>query len=121
MGRHKEDNHRSDAKNPPGESSAAVSTLLSEIAVGLRYIYAVGTATELALRKQNAERDVELADSLRVGVCNPAWDLAEKSQVRYRFASKNQPGETVSRWTRSAMTSRGHSGQHSETLATESE
>jgi hypothetical protein len=71
-------------RSPQSQSAAQVGTvsaqceaLLSEIATRLRDVYAIGLATEMALRKQNAERDVDLADSIRAGVCTPAWDLSE--------------------------------------------
>lgn len=66
----------------PGDTlSAQCAALLSEIATGLRDVYAIGLATELALRQQDAERDVELADCLRAGVCGPAWDLAQRTNA----------------------------------------
>ena len=40
----------------------------------LRAIYGTAVAAELALREQAAERDAEIADCLRVGVCDPLAD-----------------------------------------------
>lgn len=40
----------------------------------LRAIYGTAVAAELALREQAAEQDAEIADCLRVGVCDPLAD-----------------------------------------------
>jgi hypothetical protein len=40
----------------------------------LRAIYGTAVTAELALRQQAAEQDPELADCLRVGVCDPIAD-----------------------------------------------
>lgn len=37
----------------------------------LRAIYGTAVTTELALRQQAADEDLEIADCLRVGVCDP--------------------------------------------------
>lgn len=44
----------------------------------LRAIYGIAVAAQLALRQQAAEHDPELADCLRVGVCDP---IAAQVQV----------------------------------------
>ena len=47
---------------------------LSALARQLETIYAIAVAAEGALRHQAAEQDAEVADCLRVGVCDPIAD-----------------------------------------------
>ena len=44
------------------------------IALRLRAIYGTAVTAECALRVQSAEQDPEIADCLRVGVCDPIAD-----------------------------------------------
>jgi hypothetical protein len=46
----------------------------------LRTIYGTALATELALRKQNAEQDIDLAQCLRSNVCGLVIELEEQIQ-----------------------------------------
>ena len=48
-----------------------VAARLSEMALRLRGIVATTITSELALRKLNCEQDMEVADCLRAGVCDP--------------------------------------------------
>jgi hypothetical protein len=43
----------------------------------LKVIYGTALSVELALRKQDAEQDVDIAECLRAGVCNPISDQVE--------------------------------------------
>jgi hypothetical protein len=44
------------------------------VALRLRAIYGIAVTAERALRLQSAEQDPEIADCLRVGVCDPIAD-----------------------------------------------
>jgi hypothetical protein len=46
-------------------------------ALRLKVIYGTALAVELALRKQDAEQDVDIAECLRSGVCNPISEQAD--------------------------------------------
>ena len=48
----------------------------------LNRIYAATVAVQLALRHQSAEQDLELADALRVGVCNRLGEVLHELEVR---------------------------------------
>lgn len=48
------------------------------IALRLKVIHGTAIAAELALRQQNAEQDLEIADCLRSGVCDPIADQASQ-------------------------------------------
>jgi hypothetical protein len=51
----------------------------------LRAIYATAVAAQLALRWQDAEQDLEIADALRVGVCDALGDgIRELSDIGRR-------------------------------------
>jgi len=54
---------------------------LEQIGVGLRFVYSTSLAVQLALRRQNADQDSELADCLRSGVCDPVSNLAQMAQA----------------------------------------
>ena len=49
-------------------------TELTTLSLRLRAIYAIAVAVQLALRSQAAEQDLEIADTLRVGVCDALGD-----------------------------------------------
>lgn len=49
---------------------------LSALARRLQTIYGIAVTAEAALRHQAADQDVEIADCLRVGVCDPVADQA---------------------------------------------
>ncbi len=57
-----------------------VANELVALAANLRFIFGSALAVELALRKQNADQDVDLADSLRFGVVNPAAAQMERAE-----------------------------------------
>lgn len=70
-------------------STAAPSALRVEqgrqlrlVALRLRAIYGVAVTAERALREQAAEQDPEIADCLRVGVCDP---IAEQIEALQQF------------------------------------
>ena len=44
---------------------------LSEVMLRLRFVHAASVTAALALRALNAEQDVDVADCLRMGVCDP--------------------------------------------------
>lgn len=54
---------------------------LSVLARRLRAIYGTAVAAEGALRHQAAEQDIEVADCLRVGVCDPVADQARELET----------------------------------------
>ena len=45
---------------------------LVTVAQRLKVIYGIALSAELALRKQDAEQDVDIAECLRSGVCIPS-------------------------------------------------
>jgi hypothetical protein len=47
------------------------------VALRLKVIYGTALAVELALRKQDAEQGVDIAECLRPGVCNPISEQAD--------------------------------------------
>ena len=56
----------------------------------LRAIYGTAITAELALRQQGAELDPEVADCLRVGVCDPIADQVRELEAlieRFRRAT----------------------------------
>lgn len=55
----------------PTEHASDVVRGLVMVALRLKVIYGTALAVELALRKQDAEQDVDMAECLRSGVCNP--------------------------------------------------
>ena len=68
---------RSPERTGVRRDGAEVSSL--ELLVGrLRTIFGTAITAELALRKQGAERDVEIADCLRGGVSEPLADQIER-------------------------------------------
>jgi hypothetical protein len=54
---------------------------LAAIAFRLQVVYGTTLATEFALRKQDAEQDVDLALCLRANVCEPIALLREQVQL----------------------------------------
>jgi hypothetical protein len=61
----------------PAEQAPDVVPRLVMVALRLKVIYGTALAVELALRKQDAEQDVDIAECLRSGVCNPVAEQAE--------------------------------------------
>lgn len=60
----------------------------------LRAIYGMAITAELALRQQAAEQDPEVADCLRVGVCDP---IADQIRALEEFTGRSsEPLETKS-------------------------
>ena len=81
------DSRRLPRHRPGNGSTAAAPALQLEqgrqlrlIALRLRAIYGVAVTAERALREQSAEQDPEIADCLRVGVCDPIADQIEALQ-----------------------------------------
>jgi hypothetical protein len=75
---------RSKEHQPPTDRnrrnpSQAVAEL-TELAASLRFISGTALAVEKALRHQNAEHDVDLADCLRSGVVDPASLQMERAE-----------------------------------------
>lgn len=68
-----------------------VSELVS-LAAHLRFIFGTALAVEMALRKQNADQDVDLAYSLRFGVINPAAAEMERAESLIRRLGGQLPG-----------------------------
>lgn len=61
----------------PTEQASDVVRGLVMVALRFKVIYGTALSVELALRKQDAEQDVDIAECLRAGVCNPISDQAE--------------------------------------------
>jgi hypothetical protein len=64
---------------------------LTLIALRLRAIYGVAVTAERALREQSAEQDPEIADCLRVGVCDPIADQIEALQQIIKHRAHEGP------------------------------
>ena len=56
-------------------------TQLIRLAIQIRGIYGTALAAQLALRRQAADHDVEIADCLRQGVCNPMTEQAQRLEL----------------------------------------
>lgn len=65
---------------------------LSLLARRLQGIYGAAIAAEGALRHQAAEQDIEIADCLRVGVCDPVAEQARDLEVLIKQCRAKQPG-----------------------------
>ena len=61
----------------PASQGPDVMRRLVLVALRLKVIYGTALAVEFALRHQDADQDVELAECLRAGVCNPIGEQAE--------------------------------------------
>jgi hypothetical protein len=77
--------------------SEVLSGQIHFLALRLDVIYRTATAVEMALRYQNAENDVDLADCIRHAVCSPIWKQAEKAhalvkRVRSVHTLRERPG-----------------------------
>jgi hypothetical protein len=66
--------------SPSGSADPKTLRELIALAVGLKFMFGTAVAVDLALRKQNAEQDVELADCLRYGVANPGALQMERAE-----------------------------------------
>ena len=60
---------------------------LSALGLRLRMIYGTAITAELALRRQRAEQDAEIADCVREGLCNPLSDEIDRLEVAIRHLS----------------------------------
>lgn len=66
---------------------------LAWLASKLRVIYGTALAVELALRKQNAERDIDIAECLRAGVCDVIAD--QEQAIRSLLVECGAPPESL--------------------------
>ena len=81
---------RAASRKGGGEVMVAELTALS---LRLRAIYATAVAAQLALRCQAAEQDLEIAEALRVGVCDALGDrLAELGDIMLRCGDSRSRG-----------------------------
>lgn len=67
-----------DILRAPVERAAEWLRDLTALRLRLRAIYGTAIAAELALRRQAAEQDAEIADCAREGLCNPLSDEIDK-------------------------------------------
>jgi hypothetical protein len=58
----------------------------------LQAIYGTAIAAEGALRQQAAEQDIEIADCLRVGVCDPVAEQARDLETLIEQCRAIKPG-----------------------------
>jgi hypothetical protein len=59
------------------------------VALRLKVIYGTALAAEIALRKQDAEQDSDIAECLRAGVCNPVAEQADSMRsIVERFGAQ---------------------------------
>lgn len=73
----------------PAEQASDVLRGLVMVALRLKVIYGTALAVELALRKQDAEQDVDIAKCLRAGVCNPIAEQADNMRsIVERFGAQ---------------------------------
>ena len=73
-------------------SNEEMAIELEELVLSLRVVYAVAVAAQLALRSQAAEQDLEIAEALRVGVCDALGDrLAELGDIMLRCGDFRSP------------------------------
>ena len=74
-------------------SNEEMAIELEELVLSLRAVYAVAVAAQLALRGQAAEQDLEIADALRVGVCDALGDrICELDDIILRSAARRSRG-----------------------------
>jgi len=66
------------SKRPVQSSRSDAQRQLAWLALKLKAVYGTALAVELALRKQNAEQDIDLVECLRAGVCDV---IAEQDHV----------------------------------------
>ncbi len=72
----------------PASDAPEIVRRLVLIALRLKAIYGTALAVELALRHQDADQDIDLAECLRAGVCNPIGEQAEAVRlIVERFGS----------------------------------
>ena len=72
------------------DGSRVMSMELTVLSLRLRAIYATAVAVQLSLRGQAAERDLEIADALRVGVCDALGDgLREFDAIERRGSRRS--------------------------------
>lgn len=64
---------------------------LSALVRRLQIIYGIAVTAESALRHQAAEQDVEVADCLRAGVCDPVADQARDLEAFLERCSAQAP------------------------------
>lgn len=77
--------HKASAVAPPLPGLEALRELRL-VTLRLRAIYGTAVAAELALRHQAADEDIEIADCLRAGVCDPIGDQVQRLQnIAKRF------------------------------------
>ncbi len=73
----------------PAEQASDLLRGLVMVALRLKVIYGTALSVELALRKQDAEQDVDIAECLRAGVCNPVAEQAESMRsIVERFGAQ---------------------------------
>jgi len=60
----------------------------------LRAIYGTAITAELALRQQAAEQDLEVADCLRIGVCDPIADQIQALEKATRHLPETPGSES---------------------------
>ena len=65
---------RAGLRSPSGALGAERFRQLSLVISRLRVIYGMAITAELALRQQTVEQNPEVADCLRVGICDPIAD-----------------------------------------------
>ncbi len=86
-------------QRPPGSkrtipaSGRDTQRRLAWLALKLKAIYGTALAVELALRKQNAERDADLAQCLRAGVCDAIAD--QDHVIRVLLGEGGVPPESL--------------------------
>lgn len=64
---------------------------LSAFVRRLQTIYGIAVTAEAALRHQAADQDVEIADCLRAGVCDPVADQARDLEVFVEHCGAKAP------------------------------
>jgi hypothetical protein len=64
---------------------------LSALVRRLQTIYGIAVTAEAALRHQAADQNVEIADSLRAGVCDPVADEARDLEAFVEHCTAKAP------------------------------
>ncbi len=64
---------------------------LTIVARRLRAIYGMAVTAELGLRGQGADQDAEIADCLRVGVCDPIDEQIQELEALARILRPDPP------------------------------
>lgn len=83
--------HKSRPARTQSERGNPLIDPLTVLARRLTYVRGTAVTAELALRAQNSDQDTDVADCLRVGVCDPLDDQVTQLTDLIESLSKTSP------------------------------